>query len=113
MCKPNLDETMTKRCSKCLKVKPLEAFHVGSRYRDGSRNECKQCCSEYGRKYRSGKVERRVYRRRNAEVVRSDGRHRTCQYEFCRQKGKPLPQGYYFYHPECHRIVCEHNGGMD
>ena len=31
---------------------------------------------------------------------------RFCQYEYCSQKKKPLPDGWYYYHPECHTRIC-------
>ena len=42
---------MLKRCSKCGVEKPLEDFPVRKDTKDGYRGRCKECTSEYSRKY--------------------------------------------------------------
>jgi len=33
----------TKVCTKCLRTKPLEAFYVNPRSKDGRRSDCREC----------------------------------------------------------------------
>ncbi len=39
--------TVSKLCNRCSEEKPLELFAKGSKYKDGRRNICKKCHSEY------------------------------------------------------------------
>lgn len=40
-----------KRCTKCAEIKALTEFHKDAKNRDGHESKCKQCHSEYGKKY--------------------------------------------------------------
>ena len=42
----------TKTCSKCKKEKPLSAFSVKKRSRDGLSYWCKDCANEYKKSYK-------------------------------------------------------------
>ena len=43
----------TKLCIRCNRVLPIEHFHKNKTQPDGHRVYCKDCVSEYGKKYRS------------------------------------------------------------
>lgn len=45
------DKIISKRCSKCKKIKPISEFNKDSHSRDGFRSECRTCQSKYNKKY--------------------------------------------------------------
>lgn len=48
-------ETKTKRCIKCGRELPLDAFYQHKAMKDGYQNECKECSKERFRQYRKKK----------------------------------------------------------
>ena len=40
-------ETLTKCCTKCKEVKPLDGFHKNKSRKDGYNGHCKQCLKKY------------------------------------------------------------------
>src|SRR5699024_2462697 len=48
---------LTKRCSQCGELKPLEGFHVCRDSKDGRRSKCKECARKYRRKYYEANAE--------------------------------------------------------
>lgn len=59
---------MTKTCIKCSETKPLDAFGVSLRNKDGRRNICKPCAVDYSRQHRA--TVRHLKQARQARAVR-------------------------------------------
>lgn len=45
--------TETKHCKRCDRTLPIDQFHKDKKSKDGHAFYCKECCAEYGRRYRS------------------------------------------------------------
>ncbi|HEC67030.1 MAG TPA: hypothetical protein ENI23_17270 [bacterium] len=41
----------SRNCAVCNKLKPLNQYHKGRAYADGHIKKCKECCSEYHKKW--------------------------------------------------------------
>lgn len=54
-----------KKCRVCNEIKPLSDFHKSRRYKDGHRNICKTCRSNYDKKWREENKERHLAYKRN------------------------------------------------
>ena len=88
---------MSKTCTKCGVVKPLDDFHRDKRSPDGRRSDCKECVREYKRRYleenRDKERERnRRYHEENRDKVR-ERKHRY--YEDNRDKVLEYKRRYY------------------
>jgi Autographiviridae endonuclease VII len=64
-----------KTCPECGETKPREEFHKHAGHRDGLRKRCKQCVSNYARRWREANLERistaaAEYRRANPDKCR-------------------------------------------
>ena len=75
-----------KICKKCKTEKPLSDFNIDKAYKDGFRNDCKNCQKEYQKDYRKNNKHklkeyniknrdkileyRRIYRKKNADVIK-------------------------------------------
>ena len=88
---------MSKACTKCGVVKPLDDFHRDKRSPDGRRSDCKECVREYKRRYleenRDKERERnRRYHEENRDKVRERKHH---YYEENRDKVREYKRRYY------------------
>ena len=79
---------MSKTCTKCGVVKPLDDFHRDKRRPDGRRPDCKECVREYKRCYHEENRDKRLeYNRRYYEENRNKAReYRRRHYEENRDK---------------------------
>ncbi len=48
-------DNIKKQCAKCLTFKSLDEFYKHKRYKDGYRNECKECHSKLWKSYYNSK----------------------------------------------------------
>ena len=83
---------MSKTCTKCGVVKPLDDFHRDKRSPDGRRSDCKECVREYKHRYyeenRDKERERKHrYREENRDKVRK------CQRRYHEENRDILNQG--------------------
>ena len=65
-------ETMTKTCTRCKTVKPLDDFYVNRKAKDGRQSQCRPCTKAYGAKWYAENRERLLdyhakYRAENRE----------------------------------------------
>lgn len=51
-------DTITKSCTKCGEVKPLDGFYISSRRKDGICPHCKECMKAYSAAWRAANPER-------------------------------------------------------
>lgn len=66
---------ITKKCNKCGKIKSINEFRKGERYKDKHRNECRKCESEYLKEYYKKNPEYyREYIKNNPEKNREANR---------------------------------------
>ena len=79
---------MSKMCTKCGVVKPLDGFHRNKGGVDGRRSHCKECVREYKRRYHEENRDKRLeYARRYHEGNRDKRReYRRRHYEENRDK---------------------------
>ena len=72
---------MSKTCTKCGVVKPLDDFHRDKTGVDGRRPDCKECVREYSRRYHEETRDKRLeYSRRYHEENRDKVRERKRSY---------------------------------
>jgi len=70
-----------KRCKKCQKILPLDAFYPSKR---GYRSMCKQCCVQYSKDWRRANLDKaRQIRRKSYQ------KHRNAVLTLLSEKGKP------------------------
>jgi 5-methylcytosine-specific restriction endonuclease McrA len=87
MNRPNL--SVIKRCTKCLRFKPIEAFGRDKRAVNGLQSQCKPCICANGKKWREENPEkwraaRRGWKEANPDKVRAI--HRNTSHKRYRQK---------------------------
>ena len=68
---------MSKACTKCGVVKPLDGFHRDKGKGDGRRSDCKECMREYLRRYREDNRDKVLERDRR---YREDSRDNRREY---------------------------------
>lgn len=56
------DQTIMKKCTLCLIIKPFQDFSKASREKDGLQHRCKQCNASTSKKYRTENVEKEKLR---------------------------------------------------
>lgn len=84
----------TKTCAKCGEEKPLDGFHKDKSKRGGRNSRCKECVSEYDRRYREENREEmrersRRYKHKNREkVLEQKRRYREKNREKIREKNR-------------------------
>ena len=72
---------MSKTCTKCGVVKPLDGFHRDKTRAGGRRSYCKECVREYKRRYYEENRDKRLeYNRRYHEENRDKVRERNRRY---------------------------------
>ena len=87
---------VTKKCTNCEEIKPINEFHKHSDFKDGHSYWCKDCVRDYGKIYRKNNVEkckkrgiiyrnnpinklkykeyRKIYEQENRELIREQQR---------------------------------------
>ena len=69
------NEGKTKRCCRCLKVKPLDEFSKDKRSKDGIRSHCKNCAKkEYKKKAEYFKEYHKEYYKKHKEEINPKNR---------------------------------------
>ena len=88
---------MSKTCTKCGVVKPLDDFHRDKRSPDGRRSDCKECVREYTRRhYEENRDKMRERNHRYHEENRDKVRERKHRhYEENRDKVREYKRRYY------------------
>ena len=85
-----------KTCTGCKKTKPIDAFALNKRHRDGRNYRCKDCCNAYNKEYaaknREKLIERkRVYRENNRDKIAAYNAERAdAQKQYYRKNRKRL-----------------------
>ena len=85
--------TTKKQCICCGFEKPLEAFSIHRRMRDGRLNKCKACCVEYARQHRAKRPAEELKAMRRAEYeacIRSGSRTRERSLNEVRAQHDPM-----------------------
>ena len=88
---------MTKKCSKCDEVKPLEGFHKNKKAKDGMQSQCKECgrqqCRQYYQANKEAKAEyNKQYRQANKAEL---DEHRKQYYDANRDALNKQKRQYY------------------
>jgi hypothetical protein len=82
-----------KQCICCGVEKPLEAFSIHRRMRDGRLNKCKACCVEYARQHRASRPTEELRAMRHAEYeacIHSGSRTRERSLDEVRAQHDPV-----------------------
>jgi 5-methylcytosine-specific restriction endonuclease McrA len=75
----DMDIVTEKKCSRCKKVKPIADFSLNKHFRDGYSYNCKKCCSETSKEYRTKHPEKhrrsgQEWKEKNREKARAINR---------------------------------------
>lgn len=74
---------MTKICNKCKESKTLELFAKGKNYKDGRRNTCKRCHTDYVMEYYKNNPDKRLEKIRMNNYYRPNwSRHKISQIKY-------------------------------
>jgi hypothetical protein len=84
---------MEKQCYCCMQIKPVEAFSLHKRMRDGRLNKCKECHVAYVRRMRDKKTKAELQQIRHLEYlacIKTGSRSRSRSLSEIREQHDPV-----------------------